>query len=72
MPIARIASRRRHTQTSLTLQSIDGNPVVGQTFAFKNNNSYKYTPPSGFDRGMHMVVFLATWDPVAHSVNFTY
>jgi len=55
----------------LTLQSIDGSSVTGQTFSFKNNNVYKYTPPHRFGRGPHTVVFVATGDPVPHTVSFT-
>jgi hypothetical protein len=56
----------------LTVTSIDGVAVSGQTFTFKagGGGAYKYSPPP-LTRGPHTLVFVATGDPVPHTVAFT-
>jgi Tol biopolymer transport system component len=53
----------------LTVQSIDGVAVAGQTFTFMSNG-YRYTP-AGLSKGPHTLVFIADGDPVPHTVPFT-
>jgi hypothetical protein len=54
---------------TLTVQSIDGAPVSGQTFSFsKNPAAYKYAPK--VKPGSHTLTFTASGDPTTHTLNF--